>query len=67
MKSLTQTEIRWIISALEFTAENCKAQASELTGVLKGIALQAEDNNRATANKLKAVLSGNNKRLDITF
>lgn len=63
--NLTKTEIQWVISALNHTADDCNQEASGLSGTLKGIALQAEYNYRSTATKLVSVLESGAKRIEI--
>ena len=65
MKSLSITELKWIESALQFTADACAKEAKELDGMLQSIAVLNEQNYRATAYKVVGLIEQKAKRIEI--
>lgn len=63
MITLTKTEIRWIITAMEQKADAYKEQ--EENGDFQQLAKLAEDNYRLTAHKLEQYLKGGVKQIKI--
>lgn len=63
MKSFSITELKWIESALEFTADACAKEAKELDGTLQSIAVLNEQNYRATAYKVAELIEKRAKRI----
>ena len=62
---LSYVELQWIVKALEFTADQCREEAKDLTGTLQGLALLAESNNRTTAVKIQQIIENKCKRIEV--